>query len=92
MKINEAIGDVIRELRQEKQMTLQDLASDSFVSFVHISEVERAKKNASPEVLESLALGLRVPTYHIVLEAGMRMELAQKIKVAVPKKDFQKTF
>lgn len=75
MKLNEAIGDVLRELRMERRLTLSELSERSFVSLAHISDVERGVKSISSELLESLAFGLRTPSYEIVLLAGSRMQL-----------------
>jgi transcriptional regulator with XRE-family HTH domain len=75
MKLNEALGSVLRELRIERRLTLSELSERSFVSLGHISDVERGAKSISSELLESLALALRTPSYEIVLLAGARMQL-----------------
>lgn len=58
----EVLGEVIRSLRTERKETLHDIAEKTGVSLGYLSEVERGKKEASSEVMESisLALGLRL--------------------------------
>ena len=76
MKLNVAMGSVLRDIRMEKNMTLRQLSNKSFVSIAHISDAERGQKNVSADLIEALAFGLDVPSYHIIQVAGMRMELA----------------
>ena len=58
----EVLGEVIRSLRTERKETLHDMAEKTGVSLGYLSEVERGKKEASSEVMESIsmALGLRL--------------------------------
>lgn len=68
----EVFGDVIRSLRIEKKKTLHDVAEMTGISLGYISEVERGKKEASSEVMEtiSLAFGLKLSdTLRIVATA-----------------------
>lgn len=57
-----AIGNVIRQERRARGMTLKELASRAIVSVVYLGEIERGKKYPSPVVLERLALGLDLAT------------------------------
>jgi transcriptional regulator with XRE-family HTH domain len=73
MKLREAIGQIIRELRREREMSLRTLSENSAVALGYVSEVERGQKEASSEILECLARGLDVPLSQIVIEAGYRI-------------------
>lgn len=73
MKLRHAVGQIIRELRLEREWTMRALAEKSAVSLTFISEVERGTKEASSEVLQCLASGLEVPLSQIVIEAGYRL-------------------
>jgi transcriptional regulator with XRE-family HTH domain len=68
MKLNHAVGGAIRNLRQEKNMTLRSLADKSHVALGYLSEVERGHKDASNQILESIASGLDLTTIELVGE------------------------
>lgn len=73
MRAREAIGTIIRELRHEREMSLRTLSEKSSVALGYVSEIERGVKEASSEILSSLAFGLEVETGQILIEAGYRM-------------------
>jgi transcriptional regulator with XRE-family HTH domain len=56
----DVVGEVLREERQAKQRTLQDVADAARISMPYLSEIERGRKEASSEVLAAAtrALGL----------------------------------
>lgn len=58
----EAVGQELREERQDKGRTLADVAQDAGVSTQYLSEVERGLKEPSSEILQAVsgALGLRL--------------------------------
>jgi transcriptional regulator with XRE-family HTH domain len=78
MKLNEAMGDVLRELRMEQGLTLTELGERAFISIAHISQVERGVKQISSDLLESISDALDTPSSHIVLMAGSRMQLSDE--------------
>ena len=55
------LGKVLRELRLEQSLKLTSLSALSYISVAHISDIERGKKSASFDVIESLARGLDTP-------------------------------
>src|ERR1044072_7245414 len=57
----EAVGQELREERQDAGRTLADVARDAGVSTQYLSEIERGRKEPSSEVLQAVsgALGLR---------------------------------
>ncbi len=58
--MRQALGEVLRAHRQAAGVTLRDLAERSNVSLGYISEIERGQKEASSELLQSLATGLNL--------------------------------
>lgn len=73
MKFKQAIGEVIREQRQANGLQLRDLSQRGFVSYSYLSEVERGLKDCSSDSLQSIANGLGVELYDLIIEAGYRM-------------------
>lgn len=53
-----ALGYVLREVRTKRGMTLRQVAAKGHIALGYLSELERGHKDASSEVLESLARGL----------------------------------
>src|SRR4051794_12312661 len=58
----EAVGQELRDERQDAGRTLADVAKEAGVSTQYLSEVERGRKEPSSEVLQAVAgaLGLRL--------------------------------
>lgn len=54
------LGDRIRDLRQQQQMTLKQLSDKSGVSFSHLSAVERGKARPTYDKLVAISHGLGV--------------------------------
>lgn len=57
-----AIGEVLRELRTNDNKTLREVSEKAGVSLGYLSEVERGQKEASTELLSSIAVALGVTT------------------------------
>ena len=73
MELHKAIGEVIKEQRLAKQLTLRELSGRSSVSLSFLCEVERGDKQPSSQIVEAIAGGLGVNPYEIILEAGLKM-------------------
>ena len=56
--VRHEIGEVLRDLRQQKGRTLRQVASRASVALGYLSEVERGQKEASSELLTSIAQSL----------------------------------
>jgi len=56
----EALGDVLRQERVRRGLTLRELSGRARISLGYISEVERGQKEASSELLASLCDALEV--------------------------------
>jgi transcriptional regulator with XRE-family HTH domain len=74
LNFREVLGEVLREYRQEQGMTLRALSEKANVALGYVSELERGQKEASSEILEQLAIGLDIPLYQIIVEAGYRLQ------------------
>jgi transcriptional regulator with XRE-family HTH domain len=68
MKLQQAVGLTVRDLRISRNLTLRRLSSNSHVSMTFLHEIETGKKNASNEILEAIAKGLEVTTVELVGE------------------------
>lgn len=60
--LREAIGHVLRDLRTHDHKTLREVSEKAGVSLGYLSEVERGQKEASSELLSSIAQSLGVST------------------------------
>ena len=56
------LGDVLRGIRQRQGRTLREVSSEAQVSLGYLSEVERGQKEASSELLSSIAQSLGLST------------------------------
>ena len=82
--VRQEIGDVLRDFRQQKGRTLRQVAGRASVALGYLSEVERGQKEASSEVLASLAEALEVPVSAILREVSDRLAVLEGIPDAIP--------
>jgi transcriptional regulator with XRE-family HTH domain len=76
MKFRYALGEVLRELRVEKKLTLRQLSFKAGVSLGYLSEVERGSKEVSSEILNSISKAIQIPLHQIIIEAGHRIQMS----------------
>lgn len=62
VSLREAIGHVLRDLRTRDHKTLREVSEKAGVSLGYLSEVERGQKEASSELLASIAESLGLST------------------------------
>lgn len=62
VSLREAIGHVLRDLRTQDHKTLREVSEKAGVSLGYLSEVERGQKEASSELLSSIAQSLGLST------------------------------
>lgn len=79
--VRQEIGDVLRDFRLQKGQTLRQVASRATVALGYLSEVERGQKEASSEILASLADALEVPISVIMREVSDRLALVEGINL-----------
>ena len=56
--LQEILGKVIRQERQERHLTIKELGDKAGLSEIYVGEIERGQKYPSAKVLESLANAL----------------------------------
>lgn len=71
--LRQELGDVLRDLRQQRGHTLRQVAGRASVALGYLSEVERGQKEASSEILASVAEALDVPVSRIMRQVSDRM-------------------
>jgi transcriptional regulator with XRE-family HTH domain len=81
--VRQEIGDVLRDFRLQKGRTLRQVASKASVALGYLSEVERGQKEASSEILASVADALDTPISVIMREVGDRLAVIEGLS-AIP--------
>ena len=79
--VRQEIGEVLRDLRQQKGRTLRQVASRASVALGYLSEVERGQKEASSEILAAVAEALDVPISAIMRQVGDRISVLEGLQV-----------
>lgn len=79
--VRHEIGDVLRDFRQRKGHTLRQVASRASVALGYLSEVERGQKEASSEILASVAEALDTPISVIMREVADRLALSEGVTI-----------
>lgn len=59
-------GGRVRELRQQRELTQQDLASAAGMHFTYVSSLERGERNVSLENILRLAAALEVDAGQLI--------------------------
>jgi len=79
--VRQEIGDVLRDFRLQKGRTLRQVASKASVALGYLSEVERGQKEASSEILASVADALGTPISVIMREVGDRFAVIEGMNI-----------
>jgi transcriptional regulator with XRE-family HTH domain len=66
-----AIGEFIREQREQAQVSLRQLARLAGVSNPYLSQVERGLRKPSADILQQIAKGLRISAEQLYVRAGI---------------------
>lgn len=64
------LGDVLRDLRMQRGLTLREVSAEARVSLGYISEIERGQKEASSELLASLCAALEAPLSDVLRDVA----------------------
>jgi transcriptional regulator with XRE-family HTH domain len=75
--VRHEIGEVLRDFRLQKGRTLRQVAGKASVALGYLSEVERGQKEASSEILASVADALDTPISVIMREVGDRLAVLE---------------
>lgn len=60
MNIKEKFGSLVKTFREEKNLSIENLANISNVDRNYISEIEKGKRNVSIEIIEKILSGLEI--------------------------------
>jgi transcriptional regulator with XRE-family HTH domain len=82
--VRHEIGDVLRDLRLQQGRTLRQVASRASVALGYLSEVERGQKEASSEILASVADALGTPISLILREVSDRLAVLEGVGLSAP--------
>lgn len=66
-----AIGEFIREQREQAQVSMRQLARLAGVSNPYLSQIERGLRKPSADILAQIANGLRISAEQLYLRAGI---------------------
>lgn len=77
--VRQELGDVLRDVRLQKGRTLRQVAARASVALGYLSEIERGQKEASSEILASVADALDTPVSVILREVGDRMAILEGV-------------
>ena len=65
----EQFGRVVRQIRVEREMNLQTLATASGLHWTYLSGIERGRRNPSLRVVVAIAGSFELPTAELVRQA-----------------------
>ena len=60
MNVNKQLGMRVRYLREQRKMTLEDLAFEANINKNYLSDLERGNRNPTVKILERIALALEI--------------------------------
>jgi transcriptional regulator with XRE-family HTH domain len=76
-----AIGETLRAERNERGLTLKQVAEGAHVSVSYLAEIERGEKDPSSRVLESIASGLDIEISELLIRIASALEPASVVPV-----------
>ena len=76
-----AIGETLRAERNERGLTLKQVAEGAHVSVSYLAEIERGEKDPSSRVLESVASGLDLEVSELLIRIASALEPAPVVPV-----------
>jgi transcriptional regulator with XRE-family HTH domain len=66
-----AIGEFIREQREQAEVSVRQLARLAGVSNPYLSQIERGLRKPSADILQQIAKGLRISAEQLYVRAGI---------------------
>lgn len=77
-----AIGETLRAERNERGLTLREVAEGAHVSVSYLAEIERGEKDPSSKVLESISGGLEMEVSDLLMRVAAALEPATVVPVS----------
>lgn len=74
------LGETIKTLREEIDLTPSELAAKCKVSSTHIADIERGKRNPSENLLQRIALHLNTDVEPLLDSMRRRKEIIRKVR------------
>jgi transcriptional regulator with XRE-family HTH domain len=81
MKFRTALGEVIRETRQDLGVSMREVAQKGCMALGYLSEIERGRKEASSEILECISVGLDVPVSKLIIDTAIKIRMTEPISL-----------
>jgi transcriptional regulator with XRE-family HTH domain len=78
------LGEVLRDRRMQRGLTLREVSAEARVSLGYISEIERGQKEASSELLASLCHALDMPLSHVLRNVSDAVAIEEAALTATP--------
>ena len=78
------LGEVLRDRRMQRGLTLREVSAEARVSLGYISEIERGQKEASSELLSSLCHALDMPLSDVLRNVSDAVALEEAAVAATP--------
>lgn len=78
MELEQAVGEVLRELRKERGLSQEKLALDAGVERNYISLIELGRNSPSIRMLFKLCVVLGLPPSELLAQAEARMQAGSK--------------
>lgn len=78
----DVVGEVLREERQTRERTLQDVANAARISMPYLSEIERGRKEASSEVLAAATRALGISMTELLVRVRLRLVAYERAAMA----------
>jgi transcriptional regulator with XRE-family HTH domain len=82
MKFRTALGEVIRETRQELGVSMREVAEKGCMALGYLSEIERGRKEASSEILECISVGLGISVSKLIEKTTIRIRFHEPLDVS----------
>ena len=78
------LGDVLRDKRTQRGLTLREVSAEARVSLGYISEIERGQKEASSELLASLCSALEAPLSEVLRDVSAAVAVEEAATAPTP--------
>ena len=78
------LGEVLRDRRMQRGLTLREVSAEARVSLGYISEIERGQKEASSELLASLCHALDMPLSDVLRNVSDAVAIEEAAITATP--------
>ncbi len=78
------LGDVLRNQRVQRGMTLREVSAGARVSLGYISEIERGQKEASSELLASLCSAMDLTLSQVIREVSDQVAREEAALAPIP--------